>query len=69
MIIGIPKEIKEQESRVAAVPAMIHNLVEAGHEVLVERGGGLGAGIADARELIRSGAAMEKLKLLQDAAS
>ncbi len=47
MIVGIPKEIKEQESRVAAVPAMVHNLVEAGHEVLVETRAGVGAGIPD----------------------
>jgi len=47
MIIGIPKEIKEQENRVGAVPAMVHDLVEGGHRVLVEAGAGLGAGVLD----------------------
>ncbi len=47
MIIGIPTEIKEQENRIGAVPAMAHDLVAAGHRVLVQSGGGLGAGIAD----------------------
>ena len=48
MIIGVPKEIKEQEHRIGAVPAMVHELVAAGHQVLVEKGGGAGAGIEDA---------------------
>ncbi|MCA8975597.1 MAG: alanine dehydrogenase [Planctomycetes bacterium] len=47
MIIGVPKEIKPQENRIGAVPAMAHGLVERGHTVLVERNGGLGAGITD----------------------
>jgi alanine dehydrogenase len=49
MIIGVPKEIKAQENRVGAVPAMVMELVAAGHTVLVERGAGLGAGITDAQ--------------------
>lgn len=47
MIIGVPKEIKAQENRVGAVPAMVLDLVSAGHKVLVEEGAGLGAGIPD----------------------
>jgi len=47
MIIGVPKEIKPQENRIGAVPAMVLELVEAGNTVLIERGGGLGAGIID----------------------
>ncbi len=47
MIIGIPMEIKEQENRIGAVPAVVHDLRQAGHSVLVQKGGGLGAGIAD----------------------
>ena len=47
MIIGVPKEIKPQENRIGAVPAMVLELVEAGNTVLIERGGGLGAGISD----------------------
>ena len=47
MIIGVPKEIKPQENRIGAVPAMVLELVEAGHTVLIEQGGGLGAGVTD----------------------
>ncbi len=47
MIIGVPKEIKVQEYRVGLVPGGVLQLVAAGHEVLVEAGAGLGAGIAD----------------------
>ena len=42
MIIGVPKEIKAQEYRIGAVPAMLHQLVQAGHQVVVEAGSGLG---------------------------
>ena len=47
MIIGVPKEIKAQENRVGAVPAMVLELTSAGHKVLVEKTAGLGAGIPD----------------------
>jgi len=47
MIIGVPTEIKPQENRIGAVPAMVLSLVEAGNTVLVQKGGGLGAGITD----------------------
>lgn len=47
MIIGIPKELKDQESRVAAVPAAVGDLVKHGIEVLIEKGAGLGSGISD----------------------
>ncbi|MEO6594166.1 MAG: alanine dehydrogenase [Planctomycetota bacterium] len=47
MIIGVPKEIKAQENRVGAVPAMVMDLTSNGHTVLVEQGAGLGAGITD----------------------
>jgi alanine dehydrogenase len=47
MIIGVPREIKAQENRVGAVPAMVMDLVGAGHTVLVEGGAGLGAGVTD----------------------
>lgn len=48
MIIGVPKEIKAQESRVALVPSAVYQLVRRGHCVVVERGAGLGAGYPDA---------------------
>lgn len=47
MIVGVPKEIKVREYRVGMVPAGVHALVAKGHEVLVERGAGVGSGIAD----------------------
>lgn len=47
MIIGVPKEIKESESRVAIVPAGVHILAAGGHQVLIEKGAGLGSGIPD----------------------
>ena len=45
MIIGVPKEIKDHEYRVAAVPGGAHEFVGAGHSVLVERDAGIGSGI------------------------
>ncbi len=47
MRIGVPKEIKNHEYRVGLIPAVVHALVERGHQVVVERGAGLGSGIAD----------------------
>ena len=48
MIIGVPKEIKEQEYRVAMLPSGVYQLVKRGHQVVVERGAGAGAGYPDA---------------------
>ena len=47
MIIGVPKEIKTNENRVALVPAGAELLVGAGHTVYVEEGAGLGSGFTD----------------------
>src|SRR5256885_4781185 len=47
MIVGVPKEIKTAEDRVALVPAGVESLVGDGHSVLVEQGAGLGSGFAD----------------------
>ena len=47
MIIGVPKEIKTNENRIALVPAGSEALVRAGHTVLVERGAGVGSGFTD----------------------
>ena len=55
MIIGIPKEIKEQEFRVALLPSAAYQLVQHGHQVLVERNAGTGAGFPDA-EYAKAGA-------------
>lgn len=51
MIIGVPKEIKNRENRVAIVPGGVKMLVDAGHRVLVEKSAGLGAGIPDDKYL------------------
>lgn len=47
MIIGIPKEIKDNENRVGAIPAGVQALVSRGHTVLVQKGAGLGSGLSD----------------------
>lgn len=47
MIIGVPKEIKNNENRVALTPAGVHSLVDNGHDVYVETNAGLGSGILD----------------------
>jgi len=55
MRIGVPKEIKNNENRVAVSPAGVHHLVNHGHEVLLERNAGLGAGFTD-EEYVSAGA-------------
>ncbi|MBU0673857.1 MAG: alanine dehydrogenase [Proteobacteria bacterium] len=47
MIIGVPKEIKAQENRVAMVQAGVKQLTKAGHRVLIEQGAGQGSGVSD----------------------
>jgi len=55
MFISIPKEIKDNEYRVAMVPAGVKVLRDAGHRVLVQRSAGVGSGIPD-EEYISQGA-------------
>src|SRR5437867_915190 len=47
MIIGIPKEIKAEENRVAITPAGVSAFVAHGHRVLIEHNAGAGSGLAD----------------------
>ncbi|MFH1672781.1 MAG: alanine dehydrogenase [Pseudomonadota bacterium] len=47
MIIGVPKEIKDNEYRVAMIPGGVRQLTEAGHRVLVQAGAGQGSGFTD----------------------
>ena len=47
MIIGVPKEIKTEENRVAVTPTGVTGFVSRGHKVLIERGAGLGSGLTD----------------------
>src|SRR5947207_37823 len=60
MLIGVPKEIKQQEYRVALPPSAAYQLIGRGHQVLVETNAGIGAGFPDA-DYERAGA-----KILQD---
>jgi len=48
MIIGVPKEIKDDEYRVALLPSAAYQLIKRGHQMLVGRGAGAGAGYPDA---------------------
>jgi len=47
MLIGIPKEIKRDEYRVAMLPVGVEELTRAGHQVLIEKSAGVGSGIPD----------------------
>jgi alanine dehydrogenase len=47
MLVGVPKEIKDNEYRVGLVPSTVRELTLKGHQVLVETSAGLGAGLAD----------------------
>ncbi|MCR6033796.1 alanine dehydrogenase [Nocardioides sp. zg-579] len=55
MKVGVPKEVKDHEYRVAITPVGVHELVAHGHEVLVETGAGVGSSIAD-EEYVAAGA-------------
>ena len=57
MIIGVPREIKDQEFRAALLPSAAYLLVQRGHKVVVERNAGAGAGFADA-EYEKAGATL-----------
>jgi alanine dehydrogenase len=57
MIIGLPKEIKIQEYRVALLPSGVYQLIKRGHQVVVERNAGVGAGYPD-NEYEQAGATM-----------
>jgi alanine dehydrogenase len=47
MIVGVPKEIKTDEYRVAMIPVGVEELTRAGHKVLIQESAGLGSGISD----------------------
>jgi alanine dehydrogenase len=55
MRVGVPREVKNREYRVALTPAGVTELVRAGHEVLIERGAGEGSSIPDA-DFVAAGA-------------
>src|SRR5690348_765446 len=55
MRIGVPKEIKNHEYRVGLIPSSVLALGHHGHQVIVQKGAGLGAGLSDA-DYIAAGA-------------
>jgi alanine dehydrogenase len=57
VIVGVPRELKPGEQRVALTPAGVRALAEGGHRVLIERGAGAGSGIRD-EEYARAGASL-----------
>jgi alanine dehydrogenase len=58
MVVGVPREIKVGEQRVAVTPAGVRALAEAGHRILVERGAGAGSGLRD-EEYAGAGAVLD----------
>ncbi len=57
MLVGIPKEVKNNEFRVSTTPAGVHALVLAGHTVFVEKSAGIGSAITDA-DYVKAGATL-----------
>jgi alanine dehydrogenase len=57
LILGVPKETKSNEDRVAVTPAGVQALTKAGHKLLIETGAGLGSGISD-EDFVSAGADM-----------
>jgi alanine dehydrogenase len=55
VLVGVPSELKDNEFRVAITPPGVHELVRHGHDVIVQRGAGLGSSITD-EEMIAAGA-------------
>ena len=55
MKVGVPKEVKNHEYRVAITPIGVHELTAHGHEVFVERSAGVGSSITDEEYVARRG--------------
>lgn len=70
MVIGVPKEIKDGEFRIAMTPSGVRLLVEAGHRLLIEAGAGEGSGFPDAEyrqagaELVEAAAVWARAELI-----
>ena len=68
MVIGVPKEVKNNENRVSLTPAGVHKLKEQGHKIVVQKSAGEGSGLAD-EDYKKQGAQMvETAKEVFDAA-
>lgn len=61
MIVGVPKEVKDNEYRVALTPSGAGRLIASGHKVIVESGAGLGSGFSDG-EYIEAGAEIKDVQ-------
>lgn len=57
MLVGVPKEIKNNENRVAMTPAGVHELVSRSHQVLIEASAGVGSGFSD-QDYLAAGVAL-----------
>lgn len=68
MIFGIPKEIKNNEERVAVTPAGVAAFVSAGHEVVIQENAGLGSGITDEQYIAAGAQTVTKPRDVFDAA-
>lgn len=68
MIIGVSKEIKNNENRVGLTPAGADSLVKAGHKVLIEKGAGIGSGFEDENySAVGAEICADKKKIFDDA--
>ncbi|MDO9534334.1 MAG: alanine dehydrogenase [Bacillota bacterium] len=68
MIIGVPKEIKKDENRVAIIPGAVSALVQSGHKVLIQEGAGLGSGISDIEFKAAGAEIVSTMELIYDRA-
>ncbi len=68
MIVGVPREIKQDEYRVAMLPVGVEELTSRGHTVLLQAGAGLGSGIADHAYLHAGAKLVASLKDVYDGA-
>ena len=68
MIIGVSKEIKNNENRVGLTPAGADSLVKAGHKVLIEKSAGVGSGFSDENYISVGAEIFEDKKKLFDEA-
>ena len=62
MIVGVPKEIKQDEYRVAMLPVGVEELTRRGHKVLIEAGAGTGSGLPDS-DYVQAGAELNVMEI------
>jgi len=59
MIVGVPKEVKRDEYRVAILPVGVEEIVKAGHQVVIEKDAGAGSGLVDAQYEMAGGTLLD----------